>query len=139
VNLGLVHHYLDMPQLAINAFSKSVALAPGSKTAACALYNKGNILYKQGNTGGAIESFSRAIQIDSTQADALFNMGVIYQERKVFDEALYWYEKAAMADPALQQAQAAMECVRGYLRKRKSTLIPSSTKSLSLAQSAPTG
>jgi len=99
---------------------ESVAVAPPrSTTAATALYNLGNLQHEQGNTDGALVSLSKAIEIDNTQTDALYNMGVIYQEKGAFEKALNCYEQAATADPTFEEAQAAMDCMKEYMRRRK--------------------
>mmetsp|Transcript_33139 Transcript_33139/g.54805 ORF Transcript_33139/g.54805 Transcript_33139/m.54805 type:complete len:291 (-) Transcript_33139:483-1355(-) len=139
INLGLVRYSLDMPQAATAAFLECLAVAPErSKISATALYNLGNLQHKQGDIEGAINSFSRAVEIDNTLVDAFFNMGVLYQQNEAIEEAFNWYEKAAAADPTSGEARSAMDNIREHyphMRKKELTHPPTTSQSLPLVNS----
>ncbi|CAM9823622.1 unnamed protein product, partial [Heterosigma akashiwo] len=115
INLGLLYIYLEKSQEAVEALLEAVAASPTSKTAASAFFNIGNIQYMDGQPNEAIESFSKTVQLDPNNADALFNLGVLHQEQQNIAEAHDSYKKALTADAELEEARIAMNNIEEYM------------------------
>lgn len=47
----------------------------------------------------AIRSFKQALEINPTAPSVAYNIGLIYRDRKEFDEAKYWFREAIQANP----------------------------------------
>ena len=70
----------------------------------------GTFLYKKGDVAGAIKQFERAIEIKDDNATANYNLGLIYVQKKQYDEALKYAKKAYALDypvPGLKSALVA--------------------------------
>lgn len=67
-----------------------------------AVYNLGCALMKQNNDSAAIEQFTKAAEMDtdkSNRALAYHNMGVMYQQKKNYQEAIQAYQEALRNNP----------------------------------------
>ena len=70
------------------------------------LYNdRGVQMQASGKTTSAIESYQRAINLNSDSAQAHYNLATAYEDILDFDAALTEYQTAIRADPALYAAQ----------------------------------
>jgi len=70
------------------------------------LYNDGGVrLQASGRTTSAIESYQRAINLNSDAAQAHYNLATAYEDILDFDAALMEYQTAIRADPSLYAAQ----------------------------------
>ncbi len=47
----------------------------------------------------AIAAFKRALELDPNTPNVAYNLGLIYRDRQEFDEALFWFRKAAQTNP----------------------------------------
>ncbi len=63
----------------------------------------------------AIEAYKRAIELDPVAPSAHYNVGLIYAERKDWQQAIDWFEAAVRANP--QDADA-----RSWLRRARAAL-----------------
>jgi len=61
--------------------------------------NRGQIYYTQGKVKEALREFNKAIELDSTLADAYYNRGLIYYDQGKIDQALNDYDKAIEINP----------------------------------------
>lgn len=59
----------------------------------CALVNKGNRLFVRNDYKGAIEFYLEAIHIDSSNFEAIYNLGLAYSRRGLYSEALQSFQK----------------------------------------------
>ena len=66
------------------------------------LFDKGVLLFKQGQHQKAIETFSKLIEIAPGNADAYKNRGVSYMKQEKFDLAIEDFEKAKELFPELK-------------------------------------
>jgi Ca-activated chloride channel family protein len=67
-----------------------------------AVYNLGCALMKQNNDSAAIEQFTKAAEMDADKANralAYHNMGVMYQQKKNYQEAIRAYQDALRNNP----------------------------------------
>lgn len=67
-----------------------------------AVYNLGCALMKQHNDSAAIEQFTKAAEMDADKANralAYHNMGVMYQQKKNYQEAIRAYQDALRNNP----------------------------------------
>ena len=53
----------------------------------------------------AIEAYEKAIALDPVAPSAHYNVGLIYAERKDWDQAIRWFEDAVRANPADKDAR----------------------------------
>ncbi|MBC7584821.1 MAG: tetratricopeptide repeat protein [Tardiphaga sp.] len=70
----------------------------------------GTFLYKKGDVTGAVKEFQRALEIKDDNAPANYNLGLIYLQKKQYDEALKYAKKAYALDypvPGLKNALVA--------------------------------
>ncbi|MCD4718867.1 MAG: tetratricopeptide repeat protein [Desulfobacula sp.] len=66
------------------------------------LFDKGVLLFKQGQHQQAIDTFSKLIEIAPDNADAYKNRGVSYMKQEKFDLAIQDFEKAKKLFPELK-------------------------------------
>lgn len=71
-----------------------------------ALTDAGRRALDQGNTGQAIETFTRAVRMGEAPAPAMNGLGVAYARIGRFDLAQRYFERAAQIDPADGRYQA---------------------------------
>lgn len=81
-DLGTVYAILDENQASLEKFNQIDETAP-QKVQFSAFYNAGVIHHKMGNYDLAVESFKRALQIDSTNLDAKINLELSIQQAEV--------------------------------------------------------
>lgn len=79
------------------------------------LMTKSNESNKEGDTKAAIKYCSKAIELDSTYADAYFSRGTIKLNELQFDEAISDFDKALRLEPYMEFALAN----RAFARIRK--------------------
>ena len=77
--------------------------------------NKGHENNKEGDYKNAIKSYSKAIEIDSTYAEAYFSRGTVKLNDFKFDEAIVDFDKALKLEPYLEYALSN----RAFARIRK--------------------
>ena len=63
--------------------------------------------------------FQAALVIDPTYTDAHFNLGIAYQDKHQYKEALKCYENAFKLDPDFGDAKVAMDHMKGVVEQRK--------------------
>src|SRR3990167_5473725 len=66
--------------------------------------NHGYVLYKQGDLDGAIQSYSKSIEMDPNFAMAYYNRGLARREKGDLAGELVDYDKAIELDPKYIQA-----------------------------------
>ncbi len=85
------------------ALSSLVSAAPALSDAADAEFRSGRDLQQQGNFGGAIECYERAIAIAPSYAAAHSNLGVVKQQSGRLTEAIAHYREALEIDRNLAE------------------------------------
>lgn len=53
----------------------------------------------------AIAAFKKAIKIDPKAPHVAYNLGLIYRDRKEYDDAIHWFKQAVRTNPADKDAQ----------------------------------
>ncbi|MEZ4412628.1 MAG: tetratricopeptide repeat protein [Gemmatimonadales bacterium] len=89
---------------ALGTFSKVLMREPAN---ALARINVGYICLKKGIFGEAIEHLSRAIRLDNDRKATLyahFYLGLVYQEREMYEDAEAFFRKALTLGPNLIEA-----------------------------------
>jgi len=81
---------------ASNNFSKSLEIYPKNVQA---WYNSSICYNMLGNKNLAISQYKKTIDIDAENYGAMSNLGVLYQERSLFDSALIYYQMAYNIKP----------------------------------------
>ena len=66
--------------------------------------NMGDIYYQEGNIGGAIREFKKAIELKSNYADAYYNLANVYHRIGNLQEAIKFYQSAISYKPELFEA-----------------------------------
>jgi len=67
---------------------------PSTNEEARRLYNNGLSLTDSGDVKNAIESYLKAVEIDSNYCDAMDNLGLLYRRQNNLDEAIFWYKQS---------------------------------------------
>lgn len=103
---------------ALRAYTEAQVAAPEAPELH---YNIGNVLYRQGNPGGASEAFSRALGSapPSLLSHAAYNLGNALYEGEKFEEAAEAYRRALRADPPDKDAKRNLELALLALQEQK--------------------
>jgi tetratricopeptide (TPR) repeat protein len=114
VHSALVLEDLGRPEDALARYEKASELAPDDPLP---LINRGSLLYFQfKRTYEAKEALTRALELDPGNADAHFNLGVLFADANLFGEAkLEWEKVLELADegsPARTLAEENLERIR---------------------------
>ncbi|TFG46952.1 MAG: tetratricopeptide repeat protein [Gemmatimonadales bacterium] len=102
--LGWAQMLAEQYDEALGTFSKVLMREPAN---ALARINVGYICLKKGIFGEAIEHLSRAIRLDNDRKATLyanFYLGLVYQEREMFEDAEAFFRKALALGPNLIEA-----------------------------------
>jgi len=70
-----------------------------------AAYLGNPILAKDDNQQRAIDAFKKALELHPTAPNVAYNLGLVYRDRKEFDEAIHWFRQALEANPKDKDAQ----------------------------------
>jgi tetratricopeptide (TPR) repeat protein len=57
----------------------------------------------------AISAFENALRIDPAANSVAYNIGLIYRDRRDFDEAIYWFDQAIKHNPQDNDARRLLE------------------------------
>lgn len=79
------------------------------------MMTKGHASYKEGDYKAAIKNYSKAIDLDSTYAEAYFARGTMKLNNFLFDEAILDFNKALVFEPYFERALSN----RAFARIRK--------------------
>ena len=94
-------------------FSLSCSLLQSQEPSAEDYFNQGNQYYGQGQYAQAIDSYTKAIQLDPQVASAYGNRGLVYSDQKQYDLAVADLNKAIEARPdtraSLQQSRDCLQ------------------------------
>ena len=60
----------------------------------------------------AIAAFKQALQIDPIAPNVAYNIGLIYRDRREYDLAINWFERALQANPNDQDAKNLIKKLR---------------------------
>lgn len=95
--LGHLYFDTDQPSLSIDAYKKSLQLAPERPD----VWTDIGVMYRRnGNPQQAVDSFDRALSVDARHEIALFNKGVVLMhDLSNPDEALQVWEKLIQINP----------------------------------------
>ena len=102
--LGWAQMLSEQYDEALGTFSKVLMREPAN---ALARINVGYICLKKGIFGEAIEHLSRAIRLDNDRKATLyahFYLGLVYQEREMYEDADAFFRKALALGPNLIEA-----------------------------------
>ena len=124
VEMGVMHDQVGS-DLAIDYYKSALDIFPESIEA---WYNIGMYHQTRGNVNGAIETYSKLHEIDSTYADAYFNHGYVHMiMTEELDSALHFFTIATEVDPEYFQAfnniglcyekQGDLQLAKEYYRK----------------------
>lgn len=109
-NLGMVYDGMGQLQKAEQLHRKALAELPGY---GLAHYNLGNTLYHAGRKREALDSYSRASQLDPDNADALYNYAVVAGELGMRDIVPSLVARLKELDAGLA-AELEKELYRGF-------------------------
>jgi len=54
----------------------------------------------------AIDAFQRALDLNPIAPNVAYNIGLIYRDRREFDKAIHWFQRAVQANPHDQDAHS---------------------------------
>ncbi|MDD2806607.1 MAG: tetratricopeptide repeat protein [Elusimicrobiales bacterium] len=83
-NLASVYHADKNYPLAEKYYRLAIENQPSNPVY---YYNLGNLYYNMGDTGKAVESFTKTVELDKNYADAWHNLGYVYKASGNFEEA----------------------------------------------------
>lgn len=84
-------------------------------------YNLAWALHKKGDLKGAAENYKEVISIDTNAYDAHFNLGVIYMDNFMIDEAYLEFSEALRLKPDYAEAKEKLESLSGLKAGKKDT------------------
>ncbi len=122
VHSGLVLEDLGKPDDALARYTKATEVAPDDPRP---FVNLGALLYFQfKRIYDAKVALTRALELDPANADARFNLGVLFADATLFREARTEWEKVAAGPdgPAKELALANLEKIRPLLAAQDSAL-----------------
>jgi tetratricopeptide (TPR) repeat protein len=88
VNRGVAHAQLGEYDEAAGAHREALSLDPDPGVAAVAETNLAYALWESGDSSNPLEHAERAVELDPRLADAWYNLGVLYNERGLSDDAV---------------------------------------------------
>ncbi len=80
-----------------------------------AAYLGNPVLARESEQKSAIEAFMRALDIDPLAPSVAYNLGLVYEDRKEFEESIYWFGKAVQANPRDEHAWRKIERLEGLI------------------------
>jgi Flp pilus assembly protein TadD len=86
-------------------YKEAITLAPGKDDAYCGL---GVVLFREGNSLGAILQFMKAQRADPLDATPYYDLGGVYQKLGKLDVAADYYKKALALSPGDTDTVAAL-------------------------------
>jgi tetratricopeptide (TPR) repeat protein len=102
-------------QRAKAAFKKNMELATLNPADASAHYNLGLLHQSRGELDAARERFEKAVQIDSEEIDASFQLGRIARAQQRFADAIQHFEQVVSRNPAHAQYEVWREVAATYI------------------------
>jgi tetratricopeptide (TPR) repeat protein len=88
VNRGVAHAQLGEYDEAAGAHREALSLDPDPGVAAVAETNLAYALWESGDSSNPLEHAERAVELDPRLADAWYNLGVLYNERGLSEDAV---------------------------------------------------
>ncbi len=67
----------------------------------------------------AIAAFERAIELNPIAPNVAYNLGLIYRDRRDFNEAIKWFERAVQANPNDKDAKMLIERLRQLTKEEQ--------------------
>ncbi len=86
------------------------------------IFNRGDVLYKQGNFKGAAEAFQLAAKLSANnndQVQALHNLGNSYIQQKKYQDAINAYKKALLLDPSNKNTRYNLSYAMKMMKEQK--------------------
>jgi len=134
VNIAVAYHKLYDYKNALTWYEKTLKIDPENATAiygkkdclqmadiskkdpekersANEWVDKGNVLYNQGDYTGATECYNKALEMDSSNTRALYNLGNCQYAQGNYEMALGYYSKVLFLDPTHELAQRGKDSV----------------------------
>jgi len=112
--LGLAYTSLKQYEQALPPLTKYVEVREESEMANAdqsletALYFLGEGYLQIGRPDEAIRSLTRALEINKTDADAMYKLGLAYSKSGQYEQSLTYYEKSVMFVPDFSEAYSGM-------------------------------
>jgi Flp pilus assembly protein TadD len=85
-----------------------------------AAYLGNPILAKDENHQKAIAAFKTALYLEPEAPNVAYNLGLIYRDRKEYDQAIYWFEEALQTNPLDKHAESLIAQVSEKLQQPES-------------------
>ena len=96
--LGYCYSQLNDNEKAIRHYEERILMGGAVEELAISYYNMGVIHNKKGEYGRAIESYSRALELNSDYSNCFCARGLAYSNMKRYEEAVKDYSKAIEAN-----------------------------------------
>lgn len=81
------------------------------------LYKKGAGLLSEGNLQGAIDAFTRCVQVDKHSCQCMRALGITYAKSKNGPKAAYYYETYLRCDPNAPDADKVRQLLDSYKQR----------------------
>jgi tetratricopeptide (TPR) repeat protein len=112
LNLGGAYILTKRFKRAIDVLEPMREIAAGNPvfwTNLGAAYLGNPILARDEEQQKAIRAFKHALDINPNAPNVAYNLGLIYRDRKEYEAARYWFERALEANPADRHARQILE------------------------------
>jgi len=86
--VGKLYFHMQKYNQSLLMFEKAAQINPRF---APALYNKGVVLYTQGDYSGAEHAFTEAVDTDPSYDRAFYSIGLLYFELLEYDKAIFYF------------------------------------------------
>jgi len=116
-SLNLTTRMVFLILAVLGLIAVATALVTGRAPLARYYNNRGVQLQQNGHLKEAIESYQRAVSLNSNYAEAHYNLGDAYEDLPAFDKAAQEYQLAIEADPAFYEPYNNL--ARLYIKRRK--------------------
>ncbi|MFN2533007.1 MAG: tetratricopeptide repeat protein, partial [Pyrinomonadaceae bacterium] len=97
------------------SFKQNLEAATLNPADASAHYNLGLIHHQRGELEAARERFERALQIDTEEVDASYQLGRIARQQKRYADAINNFEQVVLRNPAHAQYEVWREVAATYI------------------------
>ncbi len=77
-----------------------------------AAYLGNPILARDEEQQQAINAFKRALDLNPIAPNVAYNIGLIYRDRREYDKAIHWFERAVKANPNDKDAHSLIERIQ---------------------------